>query len=296
MRRKIIATLLGLLPLALQAQLFSTPQPMMYRSVLDLEHPGVKVKAVRTARYIPGSKFPTSWDQKSEERHYDTAGRLTLWRRYDGFNGVVLIEKTITYTPQGDRLEERTWRNETKKADVMRFKNTYDAQGRFQGAVITDEAGKEAGSVKLLPTGGRVTVMSIGPAGQKLSIEHDAKGRMVHSVDEMTRSEERFQYDAFGEVSQIERTRAGKTTTIQYKTTRDPENRITVQEEILPEGKRVMFFEYDKHGNLIARKWDPARAAESYGYNAELQITDIMQYSQEGQPREVTAVFTERYR
>lgn len=294
MRWNWILLTFALLPFTLKAQIYMAPQPLMYRAALSLESPGKGVEHVRVSRYIPGARFPDSWDLMVEERKYDSEGRLTQWKRFDTYSGQRISEKNVRYNAQGDRIEERNWRMETQRDEVMKFENVYDPAGKFQSASVVDAAGKNIGTIKLLPDGSRETT-TLNNMGQRFVLVTNAKGQLLSSIDESTKSQDQFQYDAQGELTGVQRTRAGKTVVYAYQASRDASGRIIMQDEILPEGQRRMFFEYDAAGHLIARKWDPARPTEAYSYSPTGALTDILQYGLDGYPKEIQAYFTDVY-
>jgi YD repeat-containing protein len=269
---------------------------MMYRPVLELENPGIKVKSIRMSRYIPGSRFPDGWDQKTEERVYDAEGRLTLFRRFDGYTGAMISEKKISYDNEGQRLTERTFKKETNTVEVLKFQNQYTAEGMLFNSVVTDSSGKQVGRITRMEDGNLSTELGIGPTGKLLLMVHDGKGKLIKMVDQASQLTELYNYDSAGELASIDRTRAGKRTLLQYSTTRDSLNRVLTQKETSAEGSRVMEFKYDDKGRLVSRNWVGGKPAETYGYGNGNQLKDIMQYTPEGHPREVTAIFTERYR
>lgn len=295
MIHRLFPCLLALLPVLAQAQLFAPPQPLMYRPMSEVEAPPAHARRIVVSRYIPGARFPHSWDVQLEERSYDPQGHLTNWKRFDAYSGVRMYEKKITWNAQGDRTEERTWRAEVASEEVFKFANQYGPDGKLVSAAITDDRGKPAGSVTVSPDGTRLTTIG-ATAGKRITFTHDAKGRMTISSDEATKQEDRYRYDDKGELTAIERVRNGATSTINYKNTYDPQGHLIVQEEQVPQGVRKMLFEYNDKGQLISRKWEPVRPAEVYGYGPYGQLSDVMQYSQEGYPKESQAYWTEYYK
>lgn len=295
MTKRLLICVMALLPLCMRAQLLSQPLPLMYRAMSEVEAPPAHAKRIVVSRYIPGARFPHSWDVQLEERNYDPQGHLTNWKRFDSYSGIRMFEKRIIWNAQGDRVEERTWRAEAATEEAYKFANEYGPDGKFKGAAITDDRGKPAGSIVVQADGSRVTTIGATP-GKRVSFTSDAQGRMLSSSDEATKQETRYVYDAKGELTAVEQVRGGATTTIQYKNTYDDKGRIIMQEEQLPQGVRKMLFEYNDKGQLVARKWEPVRPAEVYGYGPYGQLSDIMQFSQEGYPKESQAFWTEFYR
>ena len=266
----------------------------MYRPASSLEAPPAGSKHIRVSRYIPGARFPDSWDIQTEERTYDSQGRLVNWKRFDAYNGQRIFEKKIVWSAQGEREEERTWRMETNKEEVLKFANQYNAEGKLTSAIISDAQGKAIGQLSIQPNGNRVLQLGASQ-GARIIVTHDAQGRLISNLDEIQKTEDRYRYDDKGEVSEIERIRNGQSTVTRFKTTYDAQGRISVQEEQVAQGVRKMFFEYDEKGRLLARKWDPVKPSESYHWGLKGELTDILLYGLDGYAKEVFAYFTEFY-
>jgi hypothetical protein len=275
--------------------LFAPPQPRMYRAISELEAPPAHARRIVVSRYIPGARFPHSWDVMVEERSYDQQGRLTNWKRFDAFSGVRMYEKQVKWSAQGDRVEERTWRAEFNSEEVLKFTNQYGPDGKLASATITDDRGKAVGTITVHADGSRTTVIGDVPS-KRISYTHSPTGVMTTSFDENTKQEDRYTYDGSGELAGVERIRNGVSNKVVYKNTYNPDGRLVMQEEQLDKVVRKMMFEYNDKGQLVMRKWDPVRPAEIYGYGAYGQLADVMQYSLEGYPKESQAYWTEFYR
>lgn len=295
MMNRLLPIFFAFLPVVAQAQLFAPPQPMMYRQACELEAPPAHARRIVVSRYIPGARFPNSWDIQVEERSYDPQGRLINWKRFDAYSGVRMYEKTVTWNAQGDRLEERTWRAELSGEEVLKYSNEYGPNGKLTSTLITDDRAKPLGTITVNPDGSRNTVIGTIP-GKRIIFVHSPAGFMMSSTDESTKQEDRYTYDDSGQLAGIERIRNGVSSKVTYKNTYDPDGHLIVQEEQLDKGVRKMLFEYNDKGQLRARKWDPVRPSEVYGYGAYGQLSDVMQYSQEGYPKETQSYWTEYYR